>query len=77
MYDIWKYNMSMKIQQFCQQGQNQHIPNLEAVKAILQEDIVRTEIQLQLKRAQGKKRGARLVSGIGYSLPGALYWESH
>ena len=47
--------IDLRIQWFKQQGNLQHIANLEAAKVKIQKDIVDTKIQLELKIAQGKK----------------------
>ena len=48
-----KIQINLRIQPFKPQGNLQHIPNLEAAKVEIQKDIVDTEIQLELKIAQG------------------------
>ena len=53
------FQIDLRIQQFKQQGNLQHIPNLEAAKVKIQKDIVDTEIHLELKIAQGKKARRR------------------
>ena len=51
------YEIDIKIQQFKSQQQNHHhIPNLEAAKVDIQRKIVDKQIQLELKKAQGKRR---------------------
>ena len=51
------YEIDLKIQQFStQQNPENHIANLQATKAKLQSDIVNLQIQLELKKAQGKRR---------------------
>ena len=49
------FQTDLRIPQFKQQGNLQHVPNFEAAKVKIQKDIVVTTTQLELKIAQGKK----------------------
>ena len=49
------FDIDLQIQKFKQQRNLQHIPNLEAAKVTIQNDIVDLQIQFELKKAQNKK----------------------
>ena len=50
------FEIDVKIQQFEQQKNNQHTPALKEARRKLQEEIVPLQIELELKKAQGKQR---------------------
>ena len=50
------FEIDVKIQQFEQQKNTQHIPALKEARKKLQQEIVPLQIELELKKAQGKRR---------------------
>ena len=53
------FQIDLKIQQFRQQNNTQHISNLEAAKKEIQKQIVQKQIDLERQQAQNKKAKAR------------------
>ena len=49
------FQIDLKIQQFRQQNNTQHIPNLKAAKKELQQQILQKQIALEWQQAQNKK----------------------
>ena len=49
------FQIDLKIQQFRQQNNTQHISNLEAAKKELQQQILQKQIALEWQQAQNKK----------------------
>ena len=49
------FQIDLKIQQFRQQNNTQHIPNLKAAKKELQQQILQKQIALEWQQAKNKK----------------------
>ena len=53
------FEIDLKIQSFRAQGNNTHIPALEAAKAEIEKQILQHQVQLEYKKAQNKNRNRR------------------